>query len=81
MSDREASLKTGLRQWEYILEMETYIVNVGVFHMLLWGRVICVRHFWEKVGQTLDNTMEGENPIGGENRGVLTLEDTVVLVS
>ena len=51
----------------------------GVFHMVLWGSVICEEQFWEKVGYTLDDTMRGESHMVVRQfwRGNLTLEDTM----
>ena len=48
-----------------MLELETYIVDPGVFHMVLWEHVICGGQFWEKGGYTLDDTMGG----GGSHIG------------
>ena len=44
MLDQVESRKTGLRQWQHIFELETYIIDVGwgVFHMVPWGHVIYV---------------------------------------
>ena len=51
----------------------------GVFHMALWGSVICGEQFWEKVGYTLDDTMRGETHMVVRQfwMGNLTLEDTI----
>ena len=50
MFDQEEKWKTRLTQSQHILELEVYIIDVGVFHMVLWEHVTCGRHFREKVG-------------------------------
>ena len=55
-----------MRQWQHILELETYINDAGVFPMVLWEHVICGAQFWEKVGYTLDDTMWGTKSYGGK---------------
>ena len=52
------------RQWQHVLELETYINDAWLFHMVLWEHVMCAEQFWDNVGYTLDETMRGETHMG-----------------
>ena len=66
MFDSDESSKLRLRQWQHVLELETYIIDAGAFHMVLWASVICGGQFWKKGGYTLGETMRGESHMGGK---------------
>ena len=69
MFDRQEKLKTRLRQWQHILELEVHIINLEVFHMVLWEHIIRGRNFWKKKESTLDDTMGAECHMGETNFG------------
>ena len=43
--DQEESPKTGLKQWQHILELEAYIIDVECVPNGTLGGAICVKHF------------------------------------
>lgn len=65
--DQEESPKTGLRQWQHVLELEDYIINVGCVSNGTLGGGICVKHFLGRGGGKLWITSLGEKVIWGEH--------------
>ena len=61
MFDREESPKTALRQWQHVLELETYIIYVrGISYV---GGVSYVQDIFGRRGDKLWNTQLGEKII------------------
>ena len=67
MFDQEKSSKTGLRQWQHVLELEVYIINVGCVSNGPLGGGICVKYFLVRGWGKRWITSWGEKVIWGEH--------------